>query len=168
MVIICYRVLEKMISRRDIPRVCPKTSFVFANTLKETDIHGVCPYIEMPAQTLSSSILTFVSQESVNSQYLEYMVVMGYEVILGNDGLQGQQLSAQGNTLGNSSRQMCKTPCKGKSTNILNFILPFLAMAHQASLAQLIWLNEKVHHAFALSGRVFHLTIQTTGRCPGL
>ena len=44
------------------------------------------------------------------------MVVMGHKVkCLGNDGLQGQQPSAQGNTLGNSNRQICNTPCKGKS-----------------------------------------------------
>ena len=35
---------------------------------------------------------------------------------LGNDSLQGQQISAQGNALGNSNRQICNTPYKGKRT----------------------------------------------------
>ena len=61
---------------------------------------------------------------------------------LGNDGLKGQQLSAQGNTLGNRNRRMCNTPCKGKSTNISIRLLP-------------------------LQGE-FSLTIQNPGHRPGL
>ena len=55
------------------------------------------------------------------------MVVMEHKVkCLGNDGLQGQQPSAQGNTLGNSNRQICNTPCKGKSFMHLRlFFWPF-------------------------------------------
>ena len=50
------------------------------------------------------------------------MVVMEHKVkCLDNDGLQGQHLSAQGNTLGNSNRQICNTPCKGKS--LMNLIV---------------------------------------------
>jgi len=65
------------------------------------------------------------------SKYLEYMVVWEHHIkCLGNDGLQGQQISAQGNALGNDKRQMYNSPCKGKRTNMLYF-------------------------AFALVGRVF-------------
>ena len=57
------------------------------------------------------------------------MVVMEHKFkCLGNDGLQGQQPSAQGNTLGNSNRQICNTPCKGKSFMHLRlFFCPFRA-----------------------------------------
>ena len=50
---------------------------------------------------------------------------MEYKIkCLCNVGLQGQQLSAQGTTLGNSNRQMCNSPCKGKSTNLFIKLFP--------------------------------------------
>ena len=50
------------------------------------------------------------------------MVVWEHHIkCLGNDGLQGQQISAQGNALGNVKRQMFNPPCKGKRTNMLNY-----------------------------------------------
>ena len=58
------------------------------------------------------------------------MVVWEHHIkCLGNDGLQGQQISALGNALGNDKRQKYNPPCKGK--------------------------NKYVHNAFALAGRNF-------------
>ena len=56
------------------------------------------------------------------------MVVVEHKVkCLGNDGLQGQQPSAQGNTLGNNWK-MCNAPSKGKSFMHLRlFFCPFRA-----------------------------------------
>ena len=45
-----------MISRRDIPRVCPKSPFVLANNPLNADIHGVCSYIEIPTLTFKSEL----------------------------------------------------------------------------------------------------------------
>ena len=55
------------------------------------------------------------------------MVVMEHKVkCLGNDGLQGQQISAQGNTLGNCNRWICKTPSKGKSRLSINTLVKLI------------------------------------------
>ena len=71
------------------------------------------------------------------------MVVWKHHIkCLGNDGLQGKQISAQGNTLGNDKWQKYNPPCKGKSIMNIFVLLP-------------------------LQGD-FSLTIQTPGRCPGL
>ena len=98
------------------------------------------------------------------------MVVMEHKVkCLGNDGLQGHQPSAQGNTLGNSNRQIYNTPCKGKSFMHLRlFFWPFRPNSSLQGIVQISLVLLLLRSSFALSGRVFHLIIQTTGRCPGL
>lgn len=50
----------------------------------------------------------------------------GYEIKgLGRDGLQGQQPSAQGNTLGISNQRRAMAACKAKRSIIYIMLLPF-------------------------------------------
>ena len=72
------------------------------------------------------------------------MVVWEHHVkCLGNDGLQGQQISAQGNALGNDKRQKYNPPCKGKSIMNIFVLLPLQGdfFPHHSNLRALPWAN---------------------------
>ena len=59
-------------------------------------------------------------------EYEETLAAIEYKANLwGMVGLQGQKISAQGNTLGNCNRQVVDTPYRGKRVNKFIMLLPF-------------------------------------------
>ena len=88
------------------------------------------------------------------------MVVMEHKVkCLGNDGLQGHQPSAQGNTLGNSNRQIYNTPCKGKSFMHLRlFFWPFRPNSSLQGIVQISLVLLLLRSSFALASFPPHHT----------